>query len=147
MSEWCIEHKMSTDQCEHLHRIRELERQLAAADAIIMGSSHALAAEFKETQTLPDKIHTLVTELAVLNAQNTHMKKVLRLPILFYAAGPVTNEMRKEWAEATAGQSEMTTNVMCDAIRQALGEKMADPPCCGLFAVDGVHSPGCPNHG
>lgn len=119
MSRWCAEHKMDVEECEDKHTIDNLERQLAAADAIISGAGDAIESEFNEKQTLSDKLDTLVTEVVILNAQNTHMKKLLRLPILFYSAGPVTDEMRKEWIEAT-GNEEMTTKVMCDAIRGAL---------------------------
>ena len=119
MSRWCADHKMDVEECEDKHTIDNLERQLAAADAIIAGAGNAIASEFNEKQTLADKLDTLVTEVVILNAQNTHMKKLLRLPILFYSAGPVTDEMRKEWVEAT-GSKEMTTKVMCDAIRGAL---------------------------
>jgi hypothetical protein len=111
---------MAVEDCEDKHTIDNLQRQLAAADAVIMGARHAIAAEYDEKQTLADKLDTLVTELIVLNAQNTHMKKLLALPIIFYDIGPVTDKMRKHWCEATGGNREMTTKVMCDAIRRAL---------------------------
>jgi hypothetical protein len=45
---------------------------------------------------------------------------LLRLVLMFYAAGPVTPEMRLVWMQV-AGSGDMTTKVMCDAIRAYLG--------------------------
>lgn len=119
MSEWCIRHKMETTQCADKHRIEFLEQQLAASEAMIEGAASTLVDVFDEKATLSEKVDILVRELTIVQVQLGQAKKLLRLPILFYAAGPVTDEMRREWEEATESE-EMTTKVMCDAIRKAL---------------------------
>jgi hypothetical protein len=119
MSDWCIEHKMTRDECADKHTIRELEKQLAAADAIIMGARNAIVAEYDEKMTLADRIDALLREMTVINVQLNYARALLLLPILFYKPGPVTDEMREHWDLAT-GSTEMTTKVMCDAIREFL---------------------------
>jgi len=57
-----------------------------------------------------------------LERELTRLERLLRLPSLFYRPGPVTDAMRREWESAT-GSTEMTTKVMCDAIRRVLGER------------------------
>jgi G3E family GTPase len=121
MTDWCIRHKCAAVECADRHRTEELARQLAAADAIILGYAKQIAAEYNEAETLAEKIDALGRELTIAQAQNAHLRKVAALPIIFYDLGPVTDKMREHWLEATNSE-EMTTKVMCDAIRRVLGE-------------------------
>lgn len=46
---------------------------------------------------------------------------VLQLPMIFYAGGEVTAQMRRIWKRAT-GVDEMTTKIMCDTFRTQIIE-------------------------
>ncbi len=48
-----------------------------------------------------------------------HLCRMLTLPLIFHAGGRVSPEAHAEWKRLT-GSDEMTTKVMCDAIRAVL---------------------------
>ena len=145
MSDWCIRHKTTVAECADRHRIEDLERQIAMSE-VVLSVAESYTEGFEEGATLAAKIDTVCTENVRLNAIRNELRGLLRLPILFYKVGPFDEADIDEW-EAATGSREVTNKVMCDAIRRGLGEKVANPApaCCGLYAADGVHSPGCPN--
>jgi hypothetical protein len=105
-------------------------------------SGYPLADRFPYGPTLTDD---LGLEAGPFAKWMKEARKALRLPILFYKGGPLEEADIAEW-EAATGTREVTTKVMCDAIRRALGDEASDATqaCCGLYDAKGMHSPNCP---
>jgi hypothetical protein len=76
-------------------------------------------AEEGESQVSYEDDQDLIGDLAF---KNLKLQRTLQLPLIFHAGGHLTDGMRKEWQDIT-GKKEMTTKVMCDAIRYTLGEE------------------------
>ena len=53
-------------------------------------------------------------------AAHTPMEAALELPLMFHAGGPWDDAKRARWKEIT-GTEEVTTRVMCNMVRSALG--------------------------
>lgn len=60
-------------------------------------------------------------DIADMAMEIVRLKKLLELPLLFHAGGVVRPIQHKRWLAIT-GNKDMTTKVMCDAIRKGLDD-------------------------
>lgn len=98
-------------------RIKNLTTALEARKLLVSRVIHALS------KHNPDKDFDTLTYAELGNdvhglcTRNKRMQKLLELPLLFYASGEPNHE---RWEAIVGEGEEMTTKVMCDAIRVML---------------------------
>jgi hypothetical protein len=74
-----------------------------------------------------DDAQEIIRLRARIECLESALLNIARLPLIFHAGGPLTEEMRLDWQEVT-GKEEITTKVMCDAIRAFISEEELPEP-------------------
>lgn len=123
--------KRSLERAEYLLRDLEEWEERTHREATVERLTRERDEARRDAECMRGNADDNYARLQAAEARLARAREALQLPLIFFSGGPMTTNQRDSWLAIT-GHHEITSKVMCDAIRRAL----ADSEPAGRAAVE-----------